>query len=50
MLVTTVIEGVHHQHFFADHLPGLTTIIDGEDSISNFYKLFVFSIITNKTI
>lgn len=50
MLVTTVIEGVHHQHFFADHLPGLTTIIKGEDSISNFYKLIVFNSIHPKTI
>lgn len=48
MLVTTVIEGVHHQHFFADHLPGLTTIIPGEDSISNFYKLMVFNSINQK--
>lgn len=48
MLVTTVIEGVHHQHFFADHLPRLTTIIPGEDSISNFYKLIVFNSITIK--
>jgi AcrR family transcriptional regulator len=45
MLVTTVVEGVHHQHFFADHLPGLTTIIKGEDCISNFYKLMVFNFI-----
>ena len=43
MLVTTVIEGVHHQHFFADHLPGLTSIVPGEDTISNFYKLMVFN-------
>ncbi len=37
MLVSTIIEGAHHQHFFAEHLPRLTDIIDGEDAISNFY-------------
>lgn len=37
MLVTTVIEGSHHQRFFAEHLPRLTDVIDGEDSVTNFY-------------
>lgn len=37
MLVTTIIEGAHHQRFFAEHLPRLTDVIDGEDAISNFY-------------
>lgn len=42
MLISTVIEGAHHQRFFATHLPKLTDIISGEDSITEFYKDIVF--------
>lgn len=45
MLISTVIEGAHHQRFFADHLPKLTDIIIGEDSITEFYKEIVFKAI-----
>jgi AcrR family transcriptional regulator len=38
MLVSTVIEGAHHQRFFAKHLPRLTNIVEGEDAICNFYR------------
>ncbi len=41
MLVSTVIEGAHHQRFFAEHLPRLTDQLIGEDSISNFYQEMV---------
>ena len=37
MLVSTIIEGAHHQRFFADHLPRLTDIVEGEDAVSEFY-------------
>jgi AcrR family transcriptional regulator len=37
MLVSTIIEGAHHQRFFADHLPRLTDIVPGEDAITTFY-------------
>jgi AcrR family transcriptional regulator len=37
MLISTVIEGAHHQHYFAEHLPRLTDVIVGEDAISAFY-------------
>lgn len=37
MLVSTIIEGAHHQRYFSVHLPRLTDIIDGEDAITNFY-------------
>lgn len=37
MLVSTIIEGAHHQRFFADHLPRLTDIIEGEDAVTTFY-------------
>jgi len=45
MLISTVIEGVHHQRFFADHLPRLTDFVKGEDAISEFYKDMVFKAI-----
>ena len=45
MLVTTVIEGAHHQRFFADHLPRLTNVLDGEDAIVTFYTDLVMKAI-----
>ena len=42
MLVSTMIEGAHHQRFFAEHLPRLTDVIKGKDSIPRFYKEVVF--------
>ncbi|MCJ8288502.1 MAG: TetR/AcrR family transcriptional regulator [Crocinitomicaceae bacterium] len=41
MLVSTVIEGIHHQRYFAEHLPRLTDRIAGEDAITAFYKSMV---------
>jgi AcrR family transcriptional regulator len=37
MLITTIIEGAHLQHFFADHLPRLTNRSENHDSIASFY-------------
>ena len=45
MLISTVIEGAHHQHYFAEHLPRLTDVIKGEDSISIFYTDMVLKTI-----
>jgi len=45
MLVSTVIEGCHHQRFFAEHLTSLTDVHKGEDAISNFYRDIVFKAI-----
>jgi len=47
MLVSTVIEGIHHQHYFAEHLPGLTDHVKGEDSIIEFYKEMVYKVIND---
>jgi AcrR family transcriptional regulator len=47
MLISTVIEGIHHQRYFALHLPRLTNVIDGEDSISKFYQTLIFSMLNN---
>ncbi len=41
MLVSTVIEGAHHQRFFADHLPRLTDVIEGEDAVTMFYTQLI---------
>lgn len=46
MLISTVIEGAHHQRFFAEHLPGLTDQIEDGDAISLFYKNLVYKALT----
>ena len=45
MLISTVIEGMHQQRYFADHLPSLTDVKKGTDAISIFYNQLVFSIL-----
>lgn len=45
MLISTVIEGVHQQRYFADHLPSLTDMKKGKDAISTFYEQLVFTMI-----
>ena len=42
MLISTLIEGAHHQRYFAAHLPRLTDEVNGEDAINEFYKEMVF--------
>ncbi|MCH2234287.1 MAG: TetR/AcrR family transcriptional regulator [Crocinitomicaceae bacterium] len=48
MLVSTIIEGAHHQRFFAKHLPRLTDEIEGEDAISTFYINLVLKTISEE--
>lgn len=48
MLVSTIIEGIHHERFFADHLPTLTDSHKGEDSVSEFYRELLFKAINVK--
>jgi AcrR family transcriptional regulator len=48
MLISTVIEGTHHQRYFSEHLPRLTNCIEGEDSVNVFYKKMTFSIIDSQ--
>lgn len=43
MLISTTIEGAHHQRFFAEHLPKLTNVIKGEDSVTEFYIQLVLN-------
>ena len=47
MLVSTVIEGIHFQRFFANHLPKLTDVVKGEDAVSIFYKDLLLKAIKN---
>lgn len=45
MLISTVIEGAHHQRFFAEHLPKLTDTLEKEDAVTKFYTEMVFKTI-----
>lgn len=45
MLISTVIEGAHHQRFFQDHLPQLSNHYENEDSVITFYTDLVFKAI-----
>jgi AcrR family transcriptional regulator len=46
MLISTIIEGAHHQRFFAEHLPRLTDTLDGQDAVTMFYTDMVFRTIS----
>jgi len=37
MLISTIIEGSHHQKYFAEHLPALTDITNDKNTIEQFY-------------
>lgn len=45
MLISTVIEGVHQQKYFAAHLPSLTDTKKGKDSVSEFYYNMVLKVL-----
>lgn len=47
MLLSTVIEGSHHQRFFSEHLPKLTDMVEGEDAITTFYTKLTLQAIDN---
>ena len=44
-LVSTVLEGIHHQKFFADHLPSLTDIRDNPAELAEFFHQLICSMI-----
>ncbi len=46
MLVSTMIEGIHHQRFFAEHLPKLTNVGSG-NWLYEFSKDVIFKSINN---
>jgi len=37
MLISTIIEGAHHQKYFSKHLPSLTDVEEGKNSIVEFF-------------
>lgn len=43
MLISTIIEGVHHQRYFAEHLPRLTDTEDGVDTVTLFFLQLIKS-------
>ncbi|MDG0972575.1 MAG: TetR/AcrR family transcriptional regulator [Crocinitomicaceae bacterium] len=45
MLISTIIEGAHHQRFFQDHLPRLSNNYKDEDTVSDFYAEMVLKVI-----
>lgn len=45
MLVSTILEGAHLQRFFAAHLPRLTNVREGEDTVVDFYNDLVLKAI-----
>lgn len=47
MLISAVIEGAHHERYFAKHLPRLTDSVKGEDSIECFFLDMVTKTIKN---
>ncbi len=49
MLISTVIEGAHHQKYFSEHLPALTDVKKNGNSITNFYTELVFNFLEKKT-
>ena len=45
MLISTIIEGAHHQRFFSEHLPSLTDVEEGNDAIDRFYEELLLKVI-----
>lgn len=45
MLISTVIEGAHHQRYFSKHLPSLTDFEEGKKNIERFFSDLVFKTI-----
>ncbi len=48
-LVSTIVEGIHHQKYFGDHLPSLTDIKNDSKRLADFYTEMAVAII-NKNI
>jgi AcrR family transcriptional regulator len=47
-LVSTVLEGIHHQKYFADHLPSLTDIKDNTGQLATFFYELILCRIQKK--
>lgn len=44
-LISTIVEGIHHQKYFADHLPSLTDVKNDSKQLASFYVEMALSII-----
>ena len=47
-LISTIVEGVHHQKYFAGHLPALTDIKNDSSELAAFYTDMILAIIKKK--
>jgi len=47
-LASTIIEGIHHQKYFAEHLPSLTDLDNNEEELADFYTDMVISTLKKK--
>src|SRR6056300_1266270 len=46
MLISTIIEGAHHQNYFSKHLPALTDVEEGKNNIVKFYLKLTKSVLS----
>jgi AcrR family transcriptional regulator len=46
MLISTIIEGAHIQHFFTEHLPRLTDVKNDNENVESFFIEFLKLLIT----
>jgi AcrR family transcriptional regulator len=44
-LISTIVEGIHHQKYFAEHLPTLTDIKNDSKELATFYSEMALAII-----
>lgn len=44
-IISTIVEGIHHQKYFADHLPSLTDIKHNSKELADFYFEMALAII-----
>ncbi|MFT5512811.1 MAG: hypothetical protein ACI8SE_001210, partial [Bacteroidia bacterium] len=42
-LTSTIIEGIHHQQYFAQHLPSLTEKTKTQSQLADFYSALALS-------
>lgn len=47
-LISTIVEGIHHQKYFADHLPSLTDVKNDSDKLAGFYTNMALATIKSK--
>jgi len=48
-LISTIVEGIHHEKYFADHLPALTDIKNNSSELALFYTDMALATINQKS-